>query len=104
MRFVLLAFKNIGVFIKHHAVMFFFLVFVQIICMVVIFITCGMAYNMNFSQEKQETIIYEDKEFSFLFEENEEFTVHYDTENNEKFIYDKDGNLIKSFGGSLINR
>ncbi len=92
MRFVLLAFKNIGVFIKHHAVMFFFLVFVQIICMVVIFITCGMAYNMNFSQEKQETIIDEGKEFSFVFEENQEFTVSYDTENNEKFIYDKDGN------------
>ena len=92
MRFVLLAFKNIGVFIKHHTVMFFFLVFVQIICMVVIFITCGMAYNMNFSQEKQETIIDEGKEFSFVFEENQEFTVSYDTENNEKFIYDKDGN------------
>ena len=92
MRFVLLAFKNIGVFIKHHTVMFFFLVFVQIICMVVIFITCGMAYNMNFSQEKQETIIDEGKEFSFVFEEDEEFSVLYNTGTNEKFIYDKDGN------------
>lgn len=52
MSWLTLTFKNIGKFIRFHPLMFFFLIFAQIVCCVAVFITVGMAYNMNYTAEE----------------------------------------------------
>ena len=48
MKYLVLTFKNIKKFILFHPVMFIFLIFAQIVCCMAVFISCGMAYNMNY--------------------------------------------------------
>ena len=52
MKYMALTFKNIKKFIIHHPVMFILFILVQIICCVAAFITCGMANNMYYVNEK----------------------------------------------------
>ncbi len=52
MKYIALTFKNIKKFIIHHPVMFVLFIAVQIICCVAAFITCGMANNMYYVNEK----------------------------------------------------
>ncbi len=68
MKFILLTFKNIKKFIIRHTALFIMLILVQIICCVAAFISCGMANNLYFVEEKVE----EPSEFTFSFETDEE--------------------------------
>ncbi len=68
MKYVFLVFMNIKKFITKHTALFLMLILVQIICCVAAFISCGMANNLFFVEEKVE----EPSEFSFSFETNEE--------------------------------
>ena len=52
MKYISLTFKNIKKFIIYHPVMFVLFIAVQIICCVAAFITCGMANNMYYVNEK----------------------------------------------------
>ena len=52
MKYISLTFKNIKKFIVYHPVMFILFILVQIICCVAAFITCGMANNMYYVNEK----------------------------------------------------
>ena len=92
MKFILLSFKNIAKFMKNHPVMFVFLICVQIVCMVVIFITCGMAYNMNYVEE-EDKFKTNDKEFAFGFTNDDKYTTAIDLETGERLIYDESGKL-----------
>lgn len=71
MKYVFLVFINIKKFITKHTALFIILILVQIICCVAAFISCGMANNLFFVEEKVE----EPSEFSFSFEPDSEVEV-----------------------------
>ena len=83
MRFIALTFKNIKKLITRHTVLFVMFLSVQVICCVAAFMSCGMAYNLFFVEEKVEEL----SEFSFSFEPDAEVevgVVHtYDKETGE---------------------
>lgn len=54
MKLLTLTFRNIKKFILFHPVMFFFLIFAQIVCCIAVFITAGMAYNMDYAEKDEE--------------------------------------------------
>lgn len=64
MRWIMLTFKNIGKFIRFHPVMFLFLIFAQVVCCIAVYISCGMAYNMEYVEKPG----VEFKYFCYVFE------------------------------------
>lgn len=84
MRWIMLTFKNIGKFIRFHPVMFLFLIFAQVVCCVAVFISCGMAYNMEYVEKPP----LETQYFCYVFQMPQSLTL-----SNE---YDNNGNLIKT--------
>ena len=99
MKYISFTFKNIKNFIRHHSIMFIFLIVVQVICCVAVFITCGMANNMYYVEEKLEQV----ESFSFGFETDAEIryahiTIQHDDGSVEKYytpIDPKTGSEIK---------
>lgn len=77
-----LTLKNIKKFITHHPLMFVFLIFAQIICIVEVYVSCGMAYNMNFTQQTMD---------------NQIFGLNFDAVSSWKrdIIEDENGNFIR---------
>ncbi|MBQ8134131.1 MAG: ABC transporter permease [Clostridia bacterium] len=71
MKYITLTFKNIKKFIRYHPILFSFLFIVQIVCCVAVFISCGMAYNMNYVEEIRQY----PQEFYFSFENEEDLPV-----------------------------
>lgn len=63
MKYPALTFKNIKCFIRLHPLLFLFLIFVQIVCCVEVFISSGMAYNMNYTEKEEQR----PQEFAFAF-------------------------------------
>lgn len=55
---------NIKKFIIYHPLLFVLLIFAQIVCCIEVFISCGMAYNMNYVEK----VIYETDYFAFAFD------------------------------------
>jgi|GEM_PF-3317609 len=53
MKYLSLTFKNLWKFIKEHPLLFCLLLIVQIVSCVEVFISCGMAYNMNYTEKKE---------------------------------------------------
>lgn len=51
MNYILMSLTNIKKFICYHPVMFSFLFITQIACCTAIFISCGMAYNMEYTED-----------------------------------------------------
>ena len=84
LRWIMLTFKNIGKFIRFHPIMFLFLIFAQIVCCVAVFISCGMAYNMEYVEKPP----LETQYFCYVFQMPQSLTL-----SNE---YDNNGNLIKT--------
>ena len=80
MRWIMLTFKNIGKFIRFHPVMFLFLIFAQVVCCIAVFISCGMAYNMEYV-EKEESWY---KVFTLSFDPVMSFRFDYNTNENGK--------------------
>ncbi len=58
MVFLSLTLKNIKKFVTNHPLMFAFLIFAQIICIVEVYVSCGMAYNMNFTQQTMDNQVF----------------------------------------------
>lgn len=82
MVFLSLTLKNIKKFVTNHPLMFLFLVLAQIICIVEVYVSCGMAYNMNFTQQTMD---------------NQVFGLNFDAVSSWKrdIIEDENGNFIR---------
>lgn len=102
MRYFSLTFKNIGKFIRFHPVMFLFLIFAQIVCCIAVFISCGMAYNMNYVEKKENwykvfALSYEtlgSYQFEYQTEDDGGINGHYTLIDNKK--YDSDQTVLFS--------
>ena len=73
MKYISFTFKNIKNFIRHHPVMFLFLIVVQVICCVAVFITCGMANNMYYVEDTGKKAVDEEYLRTILFGFEEEY-------------------------------
>jgi len=63
LKYLSLTFKNLWKFIKEHPLLFCLLLIVQIVSCVEVFISCGMAYNMNYTEKEEQKV----SRFAFSF-------------------------------------
>ena len=96
MKCISFTFKNIKKFIVHHPVMFLFLIIVQIVCCIAVYITCGMANNMYYVEDTGKAAVKEEYlravQFGFekvLTDEGYQYTLG--------ISKDSDGNIEKFF-------
>lgn len=76
-------FKNIKTFFLHHPVMFFFLIAVQVICCIGVFIVCGMANNMYYTEPAEDNGNLRFIVFGFGEKKNVRLNHSYDSQTKE---------------------
>lgn len=80
-------FKNIKTFLLHHPIMFFFLIVVQIICCIGVFIVCGMANNMYYVENTEDNTDF--RFFVFSFGENKSYKLCHEFDSQTKALSDR---------------